>query len=56
VSVVIFDSQAPINTGQGVYMSALAEELTDAELDRGIARDERVPVIVDAISQRRSAD
>jgi hypothetical protein len=37
VSIVIFDSHAPIGTGQGVYMSALAEELTGAELDRGIA-------------------
>ena len=30
VSIVIFDSQAPIGTGQGVYMSAIAEELTGA--------------------------
>jgi nitroimidazol reductase NimA-like FMN-containing flavoprotein (pyridoxamine 5'-phosphate oxidase superfamily) len=37
VGIVIFDSQAPISTGQGVYMSALAEELTGAELDRAIA-------------------
>jgi hypothetical protein len=36
VSVVIFDSQAPAGTGQGVYMSAVAEELTDADLVRGI--------------------
>jgi uncharacterized protein YhbP (UPF0306 family) len=36
VSIVIFDSQAPIGTGQGVYMSAIAEELTGADLDRGI--------------------
>ena len=36
VSIVIFDSQAPIGTGQGVYMSAVAEELTDIELERGI--------------------
>jgi nitroimidazol reductase NimA-like FMN-containing flavoprotein (pyridoxamine 5'-phosphate oxidase superfamily) len=37
VSIVIFDSQAPIGTGQGVYMSGIAEELTGANLDRGIA-------------------
>jgi pyridoxine/pyridoxamine 5'-phosphate oxidase len=36
VSVVIFDSQVPAGTGQGVYMSAVAEELTDADLVRGI--------------------
>jgi len=33
VSIVIFDSQAPIGIGQGVYMSAVAEELTDIELE-----------------------
>jgi nitroimidazol reductase NimA-like FMN-containing flavoprotein (pyridoxamine 5'-phosphate oxidase superfamily) len=37
VSLVIFDSQAPIGTGQGVYVSAIAEELTGADLDKGIA-------------------
>ena len=36
VSIVIFDSQAPIGTGQGVYMSGIAEKLTGAGLDRGI--------------------
>lgn len=36
VSIVVFDSQAPIGTGQGVYMPAVAEEVTDAELERGI--------------------
>jgi hypothetical protein len=36
VSIVVFDSRAPVGTGQGMYMSALAEELTGAELDRGI--------------------
>jgi nitroimidazol reductase NimA-like FMN-containing flavoprotein (pyridoxamine 5'-phosphate oxidase superfamily) len=36
LAIVIFDSGAPIGTGQGVYMSAVAEELTDADLDRGI--------------------
>jgi hypothetical protein len=36
VSIVIFDSRVPIGTGQGVYMSAIAEQLTGAALDRGI--------------------
>ena len=36
VSIVIFDSQAPIGTGQGVYMSGIAEELAGADLDLGI--------------------
>ena len=33
----MFDSQVPIDTGQGVYMAAVAEELTGAGVDRGIA-------------------
>jgi nitroimidazol reductase NimA-like FMN-containing flavoprotein (pyridoxamine 5'-phosphate oxidase superfamily) len=36
VSIVVFDSSVPIGTGQGVYMSARAEELAGAELERGI--------------------
>jgi hypothetical protein len=36
VSIVVFDSRVPIGTGQGVYMSAVAEQLTDDDLDRGI--------------------
>jgi hypothetical protein len=36
VSIVIFDSQVPIGTGRGVYMSASAEELTGGERERGI--------------------
>jgi hypothetical protein len=36
VSIVVFNSQVPIGTGQGVYMSAVAEELRDDGLDRGI--------------------
>ncbi len=31
VSIVIFDSTVPINTGQAVYMSATAQELTGVE-------------------------
>jgi uncharacterized protein YhbP (UPF0306 family) len=36
ISIVIFNSQVPIGTGQGVYMSAVAEQLTGDDLDRGI--------------------
>ena len=37
LSIVVFDSQAPISTGQAVYMSAVAGQVTGAELERGIA-------------------
>jgi len=37
VSIVIFDSQAPVGTGQAVYMSAVAEEVAAVDLDQGIA-------------------
>jgi nitroimidazol reductase NimA-like FMN-containing flavoprotein (pyridoxamine 5'-phosphate oxidase superfamily) len=37
LSVVIFDSRAPIGTGQGVYMSASAEELTGVDLDQSVS-------------------
>ena len=37
VSMVIFDSRTPVGSGQGVYISAIAEELMGADLDRGIA-------------------
>lgn len=36
VGIVIFDSQAPIGTGQGVYMTAEASAVTGPEIDRGI--------------------
>jgi nitroimidazol reductase NimA-like FMN-containing flavoprotein (pyridoxamine 5'-phosphate oxidase superfamily) len=36
VSIIAFDSQVSINTGQAVYMAAVAEELTDIALERGI--------------------
>ena len=36
ISIVIFDSRAPIGTGQGVYMEAQANELTGPELETGI--------------------
>jgi len=36
VSIVVFDSRSPVGSGQGVYMSAVAEELAGDDLDRGI--------------------
>ena len=36
LGIAIFDSRVPIDTGHGVYMSALAEELTGPEADRAI--------------------
>jgi dihydrofolate reductase/uncharacterized protein YhbP (UPF0306 family) len=36
VSAVIFDSHAPVGTGRGVYLSAVAEQVADAELDAAI--------------------
>ena len=36
VSIVVFNSQVPIGTGQGVYMSAVAEEVVGSDLERGI--------------------
>ena len=36
VSIVVFDSQVPISTGQGVYMSAVAEQLDGDEMERGV--------------------
>ncbi len=33
---MIFDSQAPIGTGQGVYMAGVADEPTAGDLERGI--------------------
>jgi hypothetical protein len=35
VSIVVFDSRAPIGTGQGVYMAGSAEQLSGDDLDRG---------------------
>jgi nitroimidazol reductase NimA-like FMN-containing flavoprotein (pyridoxamine 5'-phosphate oxidase superfamily) len=36
VSIVIFDSQVPVGSASAVYMLALAEEVTGAELERGM--------------------
>jgi uncharacterized protein YhbP (UPF0306 family) len=50
VSIVIFDSQAPVGTGQGVYMSAVAEELSGGDVERGIGIFSRR-----SVAQRASA-
>jgi hypothetical protein len=36
LSIVVFDSRAPIGTGQGAYMAAVGEEVSGSELMRGI--------------------
>jgi uncharacterized protein YhbP (UPF0306 family) len=36
IAIVVFDSRAQVGTGQGVYMTAVAEELTGVDLERGI--------------------
>ena len=36
VTMVIFDSRVPPGSGQGVYMAAMAQELSGEELDHGI--------------------
>jgi Pyridoxamine 5'-phosphate oxidase len=36
VGIVIFDSRAPIGTGQGVYMTAIAEAVSPDRLEPGI--------------------
>lgn len=36
VRIVIFDSQVPAYSGQAVYMTATAAELTGAEIDRAV--------------------
>jgi Pyridoxamine 5'-phosphate oxidase len=43
-SAVVFDSHAPIGTGQAVYMALVAELVPAAELERGIAIFSRVSV------------
>ena len=37
VSIVIFDSRVPVNSGQAVYMSATAKELTGEEREQLVA-------------------
>ena len=36
LSIVIFDSQVPVYQGRAVYLKAVGEELSGAELDAGI--------------------
>jgi Pyridoxamine 5'-phosphate oxidase len=36
LSIVVFDSQAPVGEGQGVYMSSVAELPTGVDLELGI--------------------
>ena len=42
VAIAIFDSSVPVGGAQAVYMKGVAEELTGAELERGVDRSERV--------------
>jgi nitroimidazol reductase NimA-like FMN-containing flavoprotein (pyridoxamine 5'-phosphate oxidase superfamily) len=37
ISIVVFDSQVPVGSAAAVYMQATAQEVTGAELDRGMA-------------------
>ena len=36
VGIAVFDTSAPIGTGQGAYMSALAEPVNESEIAHGI--------------------
>ena len=36
VSIVVFDSQVPVGSAAAVYMTAVAQELTGAALERGL--------------------
>jgi Pyridoxamine 5'-phosphate oxidase len=36
VSIVVFNSQVPVYTGQAVYMSAVAEQVAGPDFDRGM--------------------
>jgi nitroimidazol reductase NimA-like FMN-containing flavoprotein (pyridoxamine 5'-phosphate oxidase superfamily) len=42
LSVVVFDSRVAVGEGQGVYMSAVAQELTGTDLEGGIEIYSRV--------------
>lgn len=55
VGIAIFDSHAPIGTGQGVYMSATAKLLEDEETGRGIDAFSRRSVLHGGL-QWRSED
>jgi nitroimidazol reductase NimA-like FMN-containing flavoprotein (pyridoxamine 5'-phosphate oxidase superfamily) len=43
-AAVVFDSQAPIGAGQGVYMDVITERVGVADLERGIAIFSRMSV------------
>ena len=36
LSIVVFDSQQPAGTGEGVYMTAVGEELSGEDIGRGL--------------------
>jgi uncharacterized protein YhbP (UPF0306 family) len=36
LAIVIFDSTQPIDTGRGVYMTAVAEQVAEADVDRAL--------------------
>jgi nitroimidazol reductase NimA-like FMN-containing flavoprotein (pyridoxamine 5'-phosphate oxidase superfamily) len=42
VAITIFDSSVPVGGAQAVYMKGMAEELTGAELERGLEVFDRV--------------
>ena len=44
VSIVVFDSTAPVGAGQAIYISAAAEELEGADLERGVGVYSRASV------------
>ena len=37
ISIVVFDSRVPAGTGQAVYMSAIAEQVPESDLGRGLS-------------------
>jgi len=55
ISIVIFDSRASIGMGQGVYMEAVAGELTETDLEIGIREYSRSSV-TDGASQWKLND
>jgi general stress protein 26 len=52
VGIAVFDSQAAIGTGQGVYMSAIAKLLEDGETARGIEAFPRRSVAHGGLARR----
>ena len=37
ISIAIFDSRAPVGTGQGVYVTGVAAQITGADLEHGMS-------------------